>query len=398
MYRMFFSNPPTSVLSPGSNHVCSLANPTSESAFLIIGTQWAANRSSEPLTKPTCIPRLFRVEAPKNVFHPALLNASPMSFTRSAQSSEPVIHHPNIICWGSLLSSDLNLSFCFTVKRRGCNCFSSSTRASFSDSAVRFASATRSFACAICNWNPSASCRAFSAASRAFAARSFSWLASRSVWAARSNALAARSPARLVFLWASANRVSSKVCMIPSALETKLSATNSPTTPTTISSHPTETSNLTHGGISVLACGCFRRLRIALTESCHISGNSNNSPNATTPVENSSQPKQLFLKDSKSDLTRSSRLGIVSSVANVGITIYPEDQRTDALLVLINFLAVRGIGFYLRSLLAPSGGYPDFRTKGSKRGPRPKQRPPKGYRASSDRFACSWGLCVMRHV
>jgi hypothetical protein len=116
-YRTFFWNPPTSVLSSGSNHVCSLASPTSERAFLIIGTQWAANLPSEPLTKPTCIPRLFRVEAPKNVFHPALLNASPMSFTRSWQSSEPVIHHPNIICWGSLPSSDPNLSFCFPVRR-----------------------------------------------------------------------------------------------------------------------------------------------------------------------------------------------------------------------------------------------------------------------------------------
>jgi hypothetical protein len=243
-------------------------------------------------------------------------------------------------------------------------------RASSSSALAARASAlaARSLACAICNENPSAFFLATSAASNALAARafssvascsalaarSFSWLASRSVWDARSKALAARSLAVPVFFWASVSRVSSNFCMNPSALETKLSATNSPATPTTIRSHPKETTNFTQAGI--WRSGECRSALTAFMLSSHISGNSNSSPRTTTPVEISNELKHVFLNASKSALIRSS-IPLSTSGANTGggeiggKIIDADDQQTEALITLIKFLIVIAVACVIMSLV-----------------------------------------------
>ncbi len=172
--------------------------------------------------------------------------------------------------------------------------------------------------------------------------------ASFSVWAARSNAALARSFANAVRVWDSCSNISSNVCTYPSALDTKLSATYSPATPTTMSNQPTAAKSFAQLGAG--SSGREKRnLRLNLqwwtieVMSCHNSGPSRTRPATTSPVAASNQLKHDPLYASSPACMRSS---IPLSVSGLGIGmggIDGEDERTEAMIAHIWFVAVAAI-------------------------------------------------------
>jgi hypothetical protein len=274
------------------------------------------------------------------LFHPADRNTSSMSTTKSKHSVSPQVPMKRYSVPLNILSGETTCSVCGSL--RG------------------VVSRVNSAVTAAARWR--ASFRCDSAASACFLAdlissskESASWVAcwakAKAVdaeatalpdWSLASFAASAAPLADILaspaFFVASASKISSNFCTYPSALETKLSATNSPPTPTTINIQPTNASSFAHsGGCSSGGEKWKRRLKVQspMMEwiSCHSSGPSITSPTTTRNVAANNRANQTFLKASKSLRMRSSMPFSVSCIGTDGgsnIDFSNEDHRTDA--------------------------------------------------------------------
>jgi hypothetical protein len=124
----------------------------------------------------------------------------------------------------------------------------------------------------------------------------------------------------------SVSNISSNVCTYPSALETKVSATYSPATPTTISSQPKNADNFTRLGVCSSGREKWnlrlkRQCRTIEDISCHSSGPSNTSPATTSPVAANNQLKHASRNVMNSARMRSSMPLRVSGLRIGGGTI-----------------------------------------------------------------------------
>ena len=177
------------------------------------------------------------------------------------------------------------------------------------------------------------------------------------------SAICASNPLAVASAWAdsfraSVNNISSNVCTYPSALDTKLSATYSPATPTTINNQPMKAANFAQLG-TLFSGSEKRNLRVNrqwLTIeviSCHSSGPSKIRPTTTRPVAANSQLKHEFLYASNPACMRSSTpLSVLGAgIGGTAIDLSDGDKRTDAMVAFIWYVIIAAVIYVIVSVL-----------------------------------------------